>query len=107
MGINRSPGDDIRNVITFIRNIGSGVGSSGNLNVDPLFIGEDDFHLKRDSPCIDAGDNQAPLLSTYDFEGHPRIFDGDGNGTATVDIGADEYIPSKVGPWLPLLLLND
>ncbi len=25
MGINRSPGDDIRNVITFIRNIGNAV----------------------------------------------------------------------------------
>jgi hypothetical protein len=27
----------------------------GNINLDPLFIGYDDYHLQSGSPCIDAG----------------------------------------------------
>jgi len=29
---------------------------TGNIDADPLFTGEDDFHLGTGSPCIDAGD---------------------------------------------------
>jgi hypothetical protein len=29
---------------------------NGNLNVDPLFVGEGDFHLQPDSPALHAGD---------------------------------------------------
>lgn len=40
--------------------IGDGMyrGMNGNLNQDPLFVDEQagDFHLKPESPCIDAGD---------------------------------------------------
>jgi len=27
----------------------------GNINLDPLFVGNDDYHLQTGSPCIDAG----------------------------------------------------
>jgi len=49
-----------------------------------------DFHLRPDSPCIDAGTNEAPSLPATDFEGDSRIIDGDDDGTATADMGVDE-----------------
>ena len=30
---------------------------NGNMNIDPLFIGEGNFHLKADSPALNAGDS--------------------------------------------------
>ena len=54
-------------------------------NADPLFVGSDDHHLTASSPCINAGDNDAPNLPTTDKDGNPRIMGG------TVDIGAYEY----------------
>jgi hypothetical protein len=65
----------------------------GNFTLDPLFVGGGDYHLQATSPCIDKGENFAPGIPSTDFEGETRIFDGDKNGTATVDMGADEYIP--------------
>lgn len=51
------------------------------------------------SPAIDAGDNSLAkdadgnaLIS--DQRGQPRILDGNGDGTATVDIGAVEFQPA-------------
>jgi hypothetical protein len=71
-----------------------GYSGTGNIDADPLFVdpGNGDFHLGAGSPCIDAGDNLAPNLPAYDFEGDDRILDGDGNGSAIVDMGVDEYI---------------
>jgi hypothetical protein len=71
---------------------GSWTYAGGNFNADPQFIGGGDYHLLNSSPCIDAGRNDAPERPTSDFEGDPRIVDGDDNGTATVDVGADEYV---------------
>jgi len=57
-----------------------------------------DYHLKEDSPCIDAGNNYAPYLPSYDFDGDPRRFDmplipDTGNGNPPlVDIGYDEVV---------------
>jgi len=70
---------------------------SGMIDVDPAFLDptSDNYHLATDSPCIDIGDNNAPEIPLSDFEGDDRIIDGDKDGEATVDIGADEY-----RPWL-------
>ena len=67
-----------------------GYAGTGNINGLPMLT--PDFHLLIGSPCIDTGDNNAPSLPAKDFDGNSRILDGDGNGTATVDMGADEYL---------------
>ena len=41
------------------------------------------------SPLIDAGDNAS--APDHDFEGEARPLDGDKDGAAIVDVGADEY----------------
>ena len=62
-------------------------------NIDPLFIDalNGDYHLQESSPVIDMGDNKAPELPPTDKDGNVRVFDGDDDGTATVDMGAYEY----------------
>jgi len=65
----------------------------GSLVADPRFeaAGMGSFRLRSGSPCIDAGDNAAVPESTQsDHAGGPRILDGNGDGAATVDIGAFE-----------------
>ena len=65
---------------------------TGNIDADPLFVdsANGDFHLELGSPCIDVGNNAAPYLPEYDFEGEPRIMDGNNDGAAIVDMGVDE-----------------
>ena len=70
----------------------------GNICEDPRFVdpADGDYHLRLDSPCIDVGTNEdAP---EKDFEGDPRPFDGDFDGSAVVDIGADEWLPLSPTP---------
>jgi hypothetical protein len=69
-------------------------GTNGNISADPLFANptQGAYHLQLLSPSIDAGDNQAPDLPDTDLDGNPRILDGDGNGTATIDMGVDEVL---------------
>ena len=59
-------------------------------NADPLFVGGGNYHLTADSPCINAGDNDAPDLPETDKDGNPRIMGG------TVDMGAYEYVSSSL-----------
>jgi hypothetical protein len=64
---------------------------TGNITSDPLF--EDpasaDYHLRRTSPCIDAGTNQTYVLmaGATDLDGNARIVGG------RVDMGAYELPP--------------
>ena len=51
-----------------------------------------DYHLQQGSPSIDAGDNQALILLDKDLDGGLRVLDGDGNGSAIVDMGGYEFL---------------
>ncbi|MEW6189282.1 MAG: S-layer homology domain-containing protein, partial [Actinomycetota bacterium] len=64
---------------------------TGDISADPKFVDAEfgDYHLRFDSPCIDAGTNAG--APSVDLEGNLRPYDGDGDGVATVDMGAYEY----------------
>ncbi len=68
----------------------------GNITADPQLsnaaLGY--YGLRLGSPAIDAGDSTASSLQTTDFGGMPRLVDGSGDGTTTVDIGAYEFDPA-------------
>lgn len=59
-----------------------------NLNLDPGLVdpANGNFHLASDSPLIDQGSADAPLLPEFDFEGEARLQGG------APDIGADETV---------------
>ncbi|MBW2072353.1 MAG: hypothetical protein JRI89_14000, partial [Deltaproteobacteria bacterium] len=48
-----------------------------NIQTDPLFIApaSGNFHLQPTSPCIDAGDNNAPAVPATDIDGNTRPVD--------------------------------
>lgn len=75
----------------------SQTGLNGNISVDPLFVdpASGDYHLRVGSRVIDVGNNSATALPTTDIDGNGRTLDGDGNGSATVDIGVDEFNPQN------------
>lgn len=84
-----SPGPNYNNVSPGI----------GDISLDPGFADKasGDFHLAAISPCIDSGSNASvPAWVTTDIENNARIADGDGDGTAVVDIGAFEFPGSHV-----------
>ncbi|MGD8454443.1 MAG: hypothetical protein PVJ57_21730 [Phycisphaerae bacterium] len=71
-----------------------GWSGAGNIDEDPLFVDpeNDDFHLSPDSPCIDAGDPAfVPSPGDADLDGEYRVWDGDEDDVAIVDMGADEF----------------
>ncbi|MCF7813905.1 MAG: hypothetical protein K9N40_05475 [Candidatus Cloacimonetes bacterium] len=73
----------------------------GNIDEEPLFIqtGNDPYQLSQFSPCIDAGipDTTGLFLPPYDLLHHERIWDGDNNGEAIIDMGCYEFGADSVG----------
>ena len=71
-----------------------GYAGIGNIDADPLFMDPNNgnFRLQAGSPCIDAGDpNFVPAPGTTDLDGRKRVWDGDADGVAVVDMGAYEF----------------
>ena len=78
----------------------------GNIDEPPVFVDTTassctdwDLHLQPDSPCIDAGTNNAPEMPDTDLDGRQRVLDGDENGTAIADMGACEFAPFIKGDF--------
>jgi hypothetical protein len=65
-----------------------------NIIQDPKFVNPGtDYHLQDSSPCINAGDNHAPALPAFDFEGNTRVMGEPQEDSFFVDMGAYEYPP--------------
>lgn len=62
------------------------------LEINPQFVDEENqnFRLSESSPCIDTGLNK-PVDYELDLDNHIRIWDGNGDTTRIVDIGAFEF----------------
>ncbi len=69
------------------------VEGTGNISENPRFVAPDagDFHLRADSPCVNAGRN----TSAVGFGSVTLDFDGDLRG-ARYDIGVDEVLGGDV-----------
>ena len=67
-------------------------GLTGNISADPAFIGaaNRDYRVRMTSAVVDAGNGAAPALPATDLAGFDRVFDGNRDGVARVDIGAFE-----------------
>jgi parallel beta-helix repeat protein len=110
MGITVTSGSTATLEATLWYNNGSQIGGGGyiftgtiNLNGDPAFVNPSawDYHLTASSAAIDRGVSAGV---TDDIDGDSRPVDGDGDGTAVVDIGADEFAWKHI--YLPLVVRN-
>ena len=92
---------NVRNSIFYFNDCGSGTATysradtlltgEGNITNDPQFVdaAAGNYHLRRGSPCINAGNN-ADVEGEADLEGNSRII------TDIVDMGAYELNPDLV-----------
>jgi hypothetical protein len=73
----------------------------GNIDSDPLFISDNDFHLQVLSPCINTGNTDTTGLNIplVDIEGNPRI------NEEIIDMGAYENQEQSV--WINFLEENE
>jgi len=67
-------------------------GVDGNMDVDPQFIAAaaGDFRVKPGSPVVDRATVSVVDLPDLDIDKDLRVIDGDGDGLADPDMGADE-----------------
>ena len=67
-------------------------GLNGNISANPGFLGpaNNDYRVAMVSAVVDAGNDAAPGLPSTDLAGFERVFDGNGDGVAHVDMGAFE-----------------
>lgn len=67
----------------------------GCIEIDPLFADtiNADYNLSEDSPCIDAGipDTIGLNLPLWDLDGNVRVWDGNDDGVAIIDMGVYEF----------------
>ena len=67
----------------------------GNIDEDPLFLNEgtNPYQLSTLSPCIDAGtpDTTGLYLPPWDLLYNQRVWDGNEDGTAIIDMGCYEF----------------
>lgn len=86
---NNSPADDnwYDATVNYCCTIPLPTNGVGNIDADPQFVPDSDYHLFASSPCTDSG-----IYSEYgsDLDGKPRIFDGNGDGVAINDMGCYE-----------------
>lgn len=80
-----------------------------DISQDPAFVNRpgENFRLLTSSPCKDAEDNaQIPAALTTDFDGNPRIIDGNADGNAVVDMGAFEFTSGNdlTPPTVPITI---
>jgi uncharacterized membrane protein len=87
---------------TTVSESGAGIfwSKGGNKSASPGFVDPSgDFRLAPGSPLLDAG--TATLQGTVpakDRDGRTRSVDGNGDGTAVIDIGAYEFVPAPPDP---------
>lgn len=71
---NNDNGDEIvsldKPVSAEYSDIRNGYNGTGDLNADPQFVSQKDFHLQNSSPCINAGSNK--LATKKDIDGNRR-----------------------------------
>ncbi len=74
---------------------------TGNISDDPLFDSLSDYPytLQTGSICIDSGtpDTTGLFLPPWDLLNHERVFDGDEDGIAVIDMGCYEFGADSVG----------
>ncbi len=80
----------------------------------PQFLGGDEYdplyyQLTELSPCVDAGtpDTTGLYLPPWDLLHNYRVWDGDNNGTAIIDMGCYEFGAPSVGSNEEVIQLNN